>query len=400
MRPVRPSAAVRRIEQASLRPPLAPAPPDVVSLAMGEPDFATPEVVISAAATALEGGATHYADQHGLPALRAAIVRQIADATGAEFDPSEVLVTHGATAGLGAVILGLVDPGDRVVIPEPCYSLYPDLVHLAGGEPVLVPLDADLHWDRARLAAELEGARLFVYSNPCNPTGVVHGADELAWLAGELAGGDTLVLGDEAYDAIVFEPGRFRSALSVDGLRERTIYCQTLSKTYAMTGWRIGYLAGPGAAIAAAGRVHRTFNGSVNSAVQHAAITALGHGHALSDPMLAAYRERRALIMRRLERIPELAASEPDGTFYVFARYDLPMSSMAVGEALRAAGVIVRPGAEYGPSGEGHIRFAFTVGVEDLELAMDRVERCLHELSRDHSRGGEAWALSSSAGSR
>jgi aspartate aminotransferase len=267
-----------------------------------------------------------------------------------------------------------------VVIPEPCYSLYPDLVRLAGGEPVLVAPAADLHWDRDALAAALEGARLIVYSNPCNPTGVVHTADELAWLSEQLAGSDTLVLSDEAYDAIVFEPGRFRSALSVKRMRERTIYCQTLSKTYAMTGWRVGYLAGPEAAIAAAGRVHRTFNGSVNAAVQHAAITALAGGDALSEPMLEAYRDRRAVIMRRLEKIPGLVATEPDGTFYVFARYDLQLASTVVADALKAAGVIVRPGAEYGPSGEGHIRFAFTVGTDELELAMDRVEHCLEEL--------------------
>ena len=269
------SAVVRRIERASLRPPLAPAPPGVISLALGEPDFPTPGVIVAAGIAALEGGATHYVDQLGLPELRAEIARRLAESTDSHFAPSDILITHGATAGLAAAIVGTVDPGDRVVIPEPCYSLYPDLVRLAGGEPILVAPAEDLHWDRGALAEAIRDSRLIVFSNPCNPTGVVHSLDELTWLAERLADTDTLVISDEAYDAIVFAPDVFHSSLSVAMLRDRTIYCQTLSKTYAMTGWRIGFLAGPRQVIAASGRVHMTFNGSVNAAVQHAALTAL-----------------------------------------------------------------------------------------------------------------------------
>jgi aspartate aminotransferase len=378
------SAAVRRVEQASLRAVMGPAPADVVSLAMGEPDFDTPAPVVAAGIEALQSGATHYVDQNGDPELRTAIADSIADATGVRFAPSDVLVTHGATAGLGAVMLGVIDPGDRVVIPEPCYSLYPDLVRLAGGEPVFVPCGPDLHWDFDALTAALPHARMIVFSNPCNPTGIVHTRAELEHLSAALHGTSTLVVADEAYDSIVFDGNHFAAALTIPGLAERTVYCQTLSKTYAMTGWRLGYLAGPTEVIAAASRVHRTFNGSVNAAVQRAAIAAIQHGPDLAEPMRAAFRERRDVIAKRVADIPGLWAPEPEGAFYVFVRYDLPLPSTEVTAALKDAGVLVRAGAEYGPSGEGALRLSFAASVDDINTALDRIAEVLARLASEH----------------
>lgn len=354
-----PSPAVDRLARTSKRPALGPAPTGAVSLAMGEPDFDTPEPIIQAAETALRSGETHYADQNGLPRLRAALAAKVAAQGQRDVRADDVLITHGATAGLAAAILAAVGPGDRVVIPEPCYSLYPDLVQLAGAEPVLVPAAADMHWDLDVLRRALAGAALIVFSNPCNPTGIVHTIDELTTLGAILAGTDTLVLCDEAYDAIVYEPTVFVSALAIDALRDRTIYCQTLSKTYAMTGWRLGYLAGPAEVIAAASRIHRTFNGSVNTAVQAAACTALTTDPHLVENMVTSYRDRRDLLLDQLAAIPRLSSYAIDGTFYSFVRYDLDRPSEQVTAELRAAGLIVRAGAEYGPTGEGHIRLSF-----------------------------------------
>ncbi|MCD7439476.1 aminotransferase class I/II-fold pyridoxal phosphate-dependent enzyme [Streptomyces lincolnensis] len=372
------SSAVAAVQRHSLRPPFGPAPAGAVSVAIGEPDFDTPDPIVSAAVEALRSGATHYVDQHGDPELRSALADTVSALATHTYQPDQILVTHGATAALAAAIFAIVDNGDKVVIPEPCYSLYSDLVRLAGGAPVFVPPADDLHWDLDALRAALPGAKLVVFSNPCNPTGVVHSRNELHALASALRATDTLVLSDEAYSAIVYQDDVFPSAVSLEELRPRTIYCQTLSKSYAMTGWRLGYLAGPADVIAAAGLVHRSFNGSVNAAVQRAALAAVQHGTKLAEPMLAAYRERRDVLFDRLAGIAELSAPVPEGTFYAFARYDLPIASTELAAGLRGAGVLVRPGAEFGPSGEGHLRLSFAADIPVLHKAMDRISEYLY----------------------
>ncbi|GAA1559614.1 pyridoxal phosphate-dependent aminotransferase [Kribbella lupini] len=360
---------------------MAPPPPGVVSLAMGEPDFDTPEAIVSTAVTALHAGATHYVDQQGDPDLRSAVAGAVSEIASHRYGVDQVLVTHGATAGLAAAVLAVVNPGDKVVLPEPCYSLYSDLVRLAGGTPVLVPPGPDLHWDLDALRTALAGARLIVFSNPCNPTGVVHTGAELQALGQALQGTDTLVMADEAYSTIVYDDVPFHSALSVDELRDRTIYCQTLSKAFAMTGWRVGYLAGPADVIAAATRIHMTFNGSVNAAVQRAALTAVEHGQVFAEQMLAVYQKRRDALFDRLIDIPCLSARRPEGTFYALARYDLDLTSVELTQELRAAGVLVRPGAEYGPSGEGHLRFSFATDLPVIDEALARLDRYLRSRS-------------------
>ncbi|MGF0313478.1 pyridoxal phosphate-dependent aminotransferase [Rhodococcus sp. IEGM1428] len=363
-----PSPAVLRVAATSKRPAMGSAPENAVSLAMGEPDFDTPTAVIGAASAALEAGETHYADQNGLPSLRHALADKLSR-DGLEYNQDQILVSHGATAGLASAILATVGPGDRVVIPEPCYSLYADLVELAGGTTVFVGLSPDMHWDLPALRDALVGAKLMVFSNPCNPTGIVHTREELLALGTMIEGTDTLVIADEAYDAIVYRPTVFTSALDVESLRERTIYAQTFSKTYAMTGWRVGYIAGPADVIAAASRVHRTFNGSVNTAVQLAAHTALETGHEVIDGMVASYRERRDLLLELLAGIPHLSPYPVDGTFYSFVRYDLDVPSEQVTAELRGQGLLVRAGSEYGPSGEGHFRLSFAADADSIARA-------------------------------
>jgi aspartate aminotransferase len=231
---------------------------------------------------------------------------------------------------------------------------------------------------------------MIVFSNPCNPTGIVHTRGELEHLATQLRGTATLVVADEAYESIVFDGNDFVSALSIDDLRDRTVYCQTLSKTYAMTGWRVGYLAGPPEVVAAAGRVHRTFNGSVNAAVQRAALSALAHGPELAEPMTSAFRERRDVIMKRIAEIPGFDAPAPEGAFYAFARYELPLPSTEVTAALKEAGVLVRAGAEYGPSGEGALRLSFAASIDDINTALDRIADVLAGLAAAEHRTNDA----------
>ncbi|MFJ5304763.1 pyridoxal phosphate-dependent aminotransferase [Streptomyces sp. NPDC088350] len=373
-----PAAAVARIAAASRRTQQPQSGGDLVSLAMGEPDFDTPAQVTEAAEASLRGGRTHYSPLLGEPALREALAEKLAGIAGAPVSAADVLITQGGTAGLAASILSLVDPGDKVVIPDPTYSLYADLVSMAGGVVVPVPLAPDLHWDLDRLGDALAGAKLFVFCNPCNPTGIVHSRAELEALADLLDGTPTLVVSDEAYADLDFTGRPFTSAISLDGLRDRTVYCQTFSKSYAMTGWRVGYLWGPPPLIQAAARIHNTFNGSVNTVVQDAALVAVRTCDTDIARMRAEYERRGELMRSELAKIPGLTLSTPEGAFYQFPRYDLDLPSAEVVAALRTHGVAVRPGSEFGARGEGHLRLSYAA---DAESVTEGVRRLAHGLS-------------------
>lgn len=367
------SAAVDRIVAASRRVQQPQSSGDLISLAMGEPDFDTPDCVVDAARAALTAGRTHYSPLIGEARLRNAIATSLSARHNLDADPANVLVTHGGTAGLAAAILGLVNPGDRVVVPDPTYSLYADLVSMVGGELVPVPLQKDLHWDVDALRQALVGARLMVFCNPSNPTGIVHSRAELEGLCQALEGSDTIVLADEAYADLVFTQEPFTSALDVDGLRERTLYCQTFSKSYAMTGWRVGYLWGPAPLIAAAGRIAATLNGSVNTVVQDAAVAALEHGAPSVARMRQAYQTRRALLLDALHDIPGLTLSSPEGAFYLFPHYDFDLPATNVVARLRDHGVAVRPGSEFGSAGEHHLRISYAASEDALVTGAGRL---------------------------
>lgn len=369
----RPAEAVQRVLDTSRRVQQPQSSADLVSLAMGEPNFDTPAQVVAAAAEALAAGHTHYAPAVGAKALRQALAERLRLLTAEEVSSDDILVTHGGTAGLAAVILAVVNPGDRVVVPDPTYSLYADLVSMAGGVLVPVPLAADLHWDLEALSSALVDAKLFVFCNPSNPTGIVHSRAELAALAQMVDGTDTLVLSDEAYSDLVYTPEPFTSALEVAGLEGRTIYCQTFSKSYAMTGWRVGYLWGPGDVIAAAARVHGTFNGSVNTANQIAALTALQTCAPDIARMHQAYARRRQLMVDGLSGIEGLSVGTPEGAFYVFPKYEGTLNSEQMVAHLRDHGVAVRPGGEFGESGEYHLRLSYAASEEAITEGVKRI---------------------------
>ncbi|GII96816.1 pyridoxal phosphate-dependent aminotransferase [Sinosporangium siamense] len=368
-----PAFRIGDLRSFSRRPALAPAPPGAVSLAMGEPDFPTPPPVVEAAVAALRAGNTHYADQKGLPALRAALASRVPAHPGRTWTADDIVVTQGATAALAAVVLAMVGPGDRVVIPEPAYSLYADLVVFAGGTVDFVPLAPDMHWDLDALAAALPGAAMMIFSNPSNPTGVVHRKQELEALGELLDGSDVLVVSDEAYHRLVYPGHVMTSALEIESLRDRTVYVQTFSKTYAMTGWRVGYLTGPREVVDAAAHAHRTYNGSLNTAAQHAALAALDLPDGVVDAMVDRYRQRRELVVAQLSGVPGLHLVPPEGAFYGFLRYHADLPSEGVARELAERGVMVRAGAEYGPSGEGHVRISFAASEDDLRTGLARI---------------------------
>lgn len=344
-----------------------------VSLAAGEPDFETPAPIVEAAVDALRAGHTRYVELDGDLELRTKISERVAAIRRAACRPEHVLVTHGSMAGIAATILATIDPGDRVVIPEPTYSLYADLVRLAGGTPVPVPALEDHHLDVAAIATAARSAALVILCHPCNPTGVVYTAHELAALADALAAGNTLVLADEVYDQIVYPGVDFRSTLTIPGLADRLVYAQSFSKAYAMTGWRIGYVVAPPPLLGSIARVHRTLNGPCNSVVQRAALRAVSDDGTLVRPMRDAYLRRRELVRERLARVRGVSVRPPDGTFYAFVRYASSLPSLVVTQQLADAGVLVRAGREFGASGEHHIRLSFAAGDEHIAEALRRL---------------------------
>ncbi len=375
-----PSRMVRDLRRRSLRPVTSPGP-ELISLAQGDPDFPTPEHISQALTDALAAGATHYAQNQGDPELRAALADQLTEVTVRPYGGDQVVITHGASGGLAATFLALVDPGTRVIVPEPTYSLYADLTWMAGGEVTFIRHEPDLHLDLEAIEAAAPGARLVAICNPCNPTGAVYTQAELEDLAEIAEEHDLLVLSDEAYDHIVFDGVEFVSALEIPGLADRLLYVNTFSKTYAMTGWRVGYVAGSGEVIGAVTAVHRAFNGPLNSAVQRAALVAVTEPTDWPDRMRREYQARRDIVGRMVAGVPSLELVQPEGSLYAFVRYGSEVPAVDVARRALDAGVAIRPGSEFGPGGEGFVRVAFSTGRERLVEGMERLLGVLDEVA-------------------
>jgi aspartate/methionine/tyrosine aminotransferase len=371
---------VQEIRRRSLRPPSRPGP-ELISLAAGDPDFATPEHISQALTDALAAGATHYAPSQGDPELRAAIADQMTELGGRPYGGDQVVVTHGASGGLAATFLALVEPGTRVIVPEPTYSLYADLAWMAGGEVVFVRHLPDLHLDLDAIEAAAPDARIVAICNPCNPTGAVYTQDELEDLAEIAEEHDLLVLVDETYDHIVYDGVDIVSSLEVGGLAGRLLYVNTFSKTYAMTGWRVGYVAGPREVIEAVSTVHRSFNGPLNSAVQRAALVALTEPTDWPERMRREYQARRDIVTRMVASVPGLELVRPDGSFYAFVRYGSEVPSTDVVKRALEEGVAIRSGSEFGPGGEGHVRVTFSTGRDRLMEGLERLLGVLEEVA-------------------
>lgn len=384
MTPATNFAAALRVQDVvrnSLRPATRPSP-DLVSLASGEPDFDTPEHIRQALIDAVLAGKTHYAAWNGDPELREALAAHAGGPGRPARQVDGVLVTHGGSAAIASAILATVNPGDRVIIPTPTYSLYADLVRLAGGRPDTVPQTGDLHLDLESIEAVAPGARMVVVCNPCNPTGAVYDRSELAAL-GELAERHgLLVMCDEAYEHIVYEPGTFTSVLDIPELAERVLYVQTFSKTYAMTGWRVGYLVAPPEIVSAAAVVHRSLAGPLNTAVQRAALAAVTGDQAPVERMLEEYRRRRGIVVELLKGQPGARLSAPAGTFYGFIGHAEHITSVALAGLARDRGVAIRPGSEFGPEGEGYVRISFANDEETLTKGLLLLRDVLAEAHR------------------
>ncbi|GGJ40308.1 pyridoxal phosphate-dependent aminotransferase [Paenarthrobacter histidinolovorans] len=368
------SQAVNRLHRSSLRPAsLGMTEPGSVALSMGEPDIGTPGAVVQAAISALKSGRTRYTAQSGLPELRRALAETYSERSGRIIQPEQVVITHGGSAGLAASVFAMVSPGDRVLIPEPTYSLYADQLAMAGADGIWISNHADGRLNLESLEREAPTARMIILCNPGNPTGRVYAADEMLALAAILEKNPhLLLLADEAYADIVYDGLPFLSSLCLHSIADQVIYSNTFSKSYAMTGWRVGFVVASPERAEAINLVHRSINGSLNTFVQDAALIALQTPEKDLAALTESYRERRDAVVDVLSRIPGVSLLKPQGAFYAFPKIATKLNSVQMAERFAANGVIVRAGSEYGPSGEGHVRISFATDMESLNEGMKR----------------------------
>ena len=351
----------------------------VISLGIGEPDFTTPPGILRAGIASLESGATHYTSNLGIRELREALAEHLERLYGVRYDPeTELLITVGVSEALYLALVATVDPGDEVIVPEPCFVAYNPEVMLAGGVPVGVPTYAA--YDFQLLASDLEKAitprtKTLLLGYPSNPTGAVMSRERLLEVAHLADKHDLLVISDELYDRLVYGIEHTCFA-SLPGMRARTILLGGFSKTYAMTGWRLGYAAAPAELLDAMHKVHQYTIMSAPTPAQHAALNALKHGEETVQKTHEEYDRRRRLIVNGLNGIG-LNCFEPRGAFYAFPSIALTgMSDEEFSERLlMEEKVACVPGSAFGPSGVGYVRCSYATAYEKIEQALERIAR-------------------------
>jgi aminotransferase len=353
---------------------------DVISLTIGEPDFVTPEPITLAAIASLEAGETHYTANGGMIELREAIVDDLEARYGLHYEPrTELIITVGASEAVDAALRAICDPGDEVIYHEPSFVAYAPCITLAGGIPVAIATGDDS--DFQITAAQLEAAitprtKALFLGYPNNPTGAVLDRAELEEIARVVDRHDLLVISDEIYERLVYGGHEHVPFSALPGMRERTVLIGGFSKSYAMTGWRIGWVAAPADLMVGIAKVHQYGIMCAPTVAQFAALEALRIGEPFVLEMQAEYDRRRQLMTRRLNQIG-LHCFEPRGAFYCFpniSRTGMDDETFAQ-ELLREERVAVVPGTAFGPSGADHVRVCYATSYEELVEALDRIER-------------------------
>lgn len=360
---------------------------DVISLGIGEPDFATPWHIREAAIYALEKGRTGYTSNLGLPRLRRAISSYVARRFGVEYDPlSEVLVSVGVSEAIDLALRAVLDPGDEVLHHEPCYVSYAPTVVLAGGVAKAVPTRRE---DGFRLRPEaLEAAitprtRVLMLNFPTNPTGATMSAAELEPIAELCRKHNLLVFTDEIYSELTYDGAIHTSIAALPGMKERTVLLHGVSKAYAMTGWRIGFACAPRELVEAMMKIHQYAILCAPIMGQEAAVEALEHGREAMERMRGEYELRRNYIVAALQELG-MPCESPRGAFYAFPKIpSLGLTSREFSlELLREKKVAVVPGTAFGPTGEGHVRCSFATSLAQIKEAMSRLAEFLAERQR------------------
>lgn len=358
---------------------------DVISLGVGEPDFVTPDAIRAAGIRSIEQGYTAYTSNSGLIELREALAAHLNQLYGVSYDAEhELLVTVGVSEAMQNAMLALIDPGDEVIIPEPCFVAYGPSVVFAGGVPVYVPTRVEDEFQVS--GATIEAAitprtKGILIGYPNNPTGAVMSRERLLEVAAIAERHDLVVFSDEIYDRLVYGVEHTCFA-ALPGMRERTVLLGGFSKAYAMTGWRLGYLAAPEAITAAVRKIHQYAIMSAPTMSQHAALAALREAEADVQRMVTEYDRRRRVIVDGFNQIG-LPTFVPQGAFYAFPRVDhLGLSSNEFAERLLTEQqVALIPGDAFGPSGAGFVRACYATSLDQIEDALERIERFVSVLA-------------------
>ena len=351
--------------------------PGIVKLTLGEPDFNTPEHVKQAAIKSIEANESHYAPSNGTLALRTAAAEFLAQKYDVHYDPaSEVIMTAGATGGIYTALSSILNPGDEVLIPTPIFPLYIAIVKLAGAIPVFMDTSANgFVLSPAQLKTTLAAhpkTKAVVLNFPSNPTGVTYRHADLKALADVLANQPIFVLSDEIYSELTYGD---RHESIAKYLPEQTILLNGVSKSHAMTGWRIGMMCAPKAITTQLGKIHQFTVTSTTTNAQAAATEALAHGLDDAQVMKREYQARRDYLYEALNQLG-FKSAKPEGAFYLFSKIPagLPQDSMAFcRELAHAARVALIPGSSFGPGGEGYVRISYAASMADLETAVTRI---------------------------
>ncbi|HXE90500.1 MAG TPA: pyridoxal phosphate-dependent aminotransferase [Terriglobales bacterium] len=351
---------------------------DVIHLEIGEPDFDTPVNIVEAGVDALQSGWTHYGPAAGLPELRQAIAEEVSRTRHVSVSPDEVVVVPGGKPIIFFSILALVEEGDEVIYPNPGYPIYESMIEFLGATPVPIRLreEMDFRLDVDEFASLItDRTRLVILNSPQNPTGGMLEEGDLRALARAIGDRDIMVLSDEIYSRLIFD-GQHHSILSLDGWKDRVILLDGFSKTYAMTGWRMGYGVMRADLATQVARLQTNATSCTASFTQVAGIEALRGDQSSVGKMCDEFRRRRDVVVERLNRIPGFTCRTPRGAFYVFPNITgtgWPSKKLA-DALLEEAGVAVLSGTAFGKFGEGYLRLSIANSIENLEKALDRIE--------------------------
>jgi len=352
---------------------------DICSFSAGEPDFATPTHIVEAAKQALDAGKTRYGAAAGEPRLREVIAQKLQNDNGLCYGAENVIVTNGGKHSLFNLMLAIIDAGDEVIIPAPYWVSYPEMVKLAGGTPVVVPTDEKSQFKIT--SAQLQQAitpktKLFIINSPSNPTGMVYTPAELAALAEVIVSNDLLVVSDEIYEKLVYDGTQHVSIGTCSPeIYERTLVSSGFAKAYSMTGWRVGWLAGPVEIIRAATRIQGHSTSNVCTFAQWGAIAALESSQACVETMRVAFAERRQAMFDLINAIPGLSCAKPDGAFYLFPSIaKTGMTSLEFCDALlEEQQVALIPGIAFGA--DDYIRLSYATDMDTINRGMERLDK-------------------------
>lgn len=359
---------------------------DIIHLEIGEPDFTTPANIIEAGVAALRRGETHYTPSAGILPLREAIAEEVSRTRGIPVSPDEVVVTPGGKPIMFYSILALAEPGAEVIYPNPGFPIYESMINFTGAKAVPVPLreEKDFRFDVQELLDKITPqTRLIIINSPHNPTGSVLTRADLQAIAEAAQKYDFMILSDEIYIRILYE-GEHVSIASFPGMKERTIILDGFSKTYAMTGWRLGYGVMPASLAAQISRLMTNSNSCTATFTQWAGVEALRGPQDESYKMVAAFKERRDVIVDGLNRIPGIKCVRPKGAFYVFPNIQgTGMKSKPFADyLLEKAGVAALSGTSFGAYGEGFVRFSYANSVENIRRALERIADAVDKLPK------------------